>query len=96
MTRATVVDGKVILSEANHDTPAGTVVATIEIRGDVCTVKCVGDEDKPGRVGETLVDHLGTIPHGVSTYPRLSRYDILVDNWKLYPARVVAWIERMI
>jgi hypothetical protein len=88
---ATITDGKVVLAEPNHDKPAGTVVATIRVRGRRCTVTRI----EPGGISQMAcdldVDHLGAkyVEDG------RARYVVLVDNWKVYPACFFFWLERI-
>ena len=94
MKRATVADGKIILSEANHDTPAGATIATINFKGSVCTITIMGDDGTPGPAGQYTVDHLG------AKYYDARRdgspfYVLYADNWKLYQVRTLAWIKSL-
>lgn len=95
LTPATVSDGKITLAEPNHDTPAGTVVATIAVQDDDCTVTLVEEDGTPRVVYELTVDHLGAryleYHEGHGTHPV---YVVQVDNWKLYPASLFVWADR--
>ena len=95
LTSATIADGKVVLAEANHDTPAGTIVATIEIEDRICTLRRFGKDGIPGTAERLQVDHLGAKYYAPEIYGEQPVYVLMVDNWKLYPAYVVAWIKGM-
>jgi hypothetical protein len=95
LTPATVADGKVVLAEQNHDRPAGTVLATIEIKGRVCTLRRIGEDGAAGPAETLQVDHLGAKFYDEPTYGTQPVYVVIVDNWKLYPAYAIFWIRRM-
>ncbi len=59
MKRATIVDGKVVLAEPNHDDPEGTTVATIDIKDQVCTIRLLEEDRSLGRPARYTIDHLG-------------------------------------
>lgn len=88
---ATIAGGKVVLAEPNHDTPAGTAVATIRVQNHRCTVTMF----EPGGASKVTydldVDHLGAkyVVNGRAVYV------VLVDNWKVYPARFLAWLQQV-
>lgn len=91
--RAKVSDGRLILLETHHETPAGTVVATIEIKDGMCTFRRIGTDGTPGPAARLYVDHLGAKYYDETDnfYP----YYILVDdNWKQYPAALEAMVGR--
>ena len=90
LSPATVADGKVVLAESNHDTPAGTVIATLRVDGESCTVTQIEEDGQAGETYELVVDHLGA----QYTEDGQTIYMILVDNWKLYPFCFFRWIER--
>jgi hypothetical protein len=92
-TRATVSGGKVILAEPNHDKPAGTVVATVEIKDRMCTLRRIGKDGMPGCSEGYQVDHLGAKYYDAQY--RSPIYMLMADNWKLYPATVIAYIDRL-
>jgi hypothetical protein len=90
-THATIADGKVVLAEPNHDTPAGTAVATIRVKNHNCTVTLFERGGASKVVYDLDVDHLGAkyVDNGRPVYV------VLVDNWKVYPARFFAWLQRV-
>ena len=94
LARARIVDGKIVLAEARHDTPAGTVVATIEIKDGTCTLRRFDKDEVPGSAERLQVDHVGAKFHDPGVYGEYI-YVILVDSWKLYPQIAVAWIQGM-
>jgi hypothetical protein len=93
LKRAKIADGKLVLAEDNHDTRAGTVVGTIEIKGRTCTLRRVGKDGTLGPAETYQVDHLGA-NYEPTDGPR-PVYVIMVDNWKSYPALAMAWVRRM-
>jgi hypothetical protein len=94
-TRAKISDGQVILVEPNHDKPAGTVVATVEVKDESCTLRRIGEDGTPGTAERMQVDHLGAKYYDEANYGSRPIYVLLADNWKLYPASVVTWIRLM-
>jgi hypothetical protein len=94
LTRARITDGKVVLAEVNHDTPAGAIVATVEIKDRICALRRIGDDGKPGPTERLQVDHLGGKFYLEEIYGEQPVYVIMVDNWKLYPACIVLWMRR--
>jgi hypothetical protein len=94
LTRATITEGTVVLAEANHDTPAGTIVATVEIKDRICTLTRIGEDGKPGSTERLQVDHLGAKLYLEEIYGQQPVYVVMVDNWKVYPACIVMWMRR--
>ena len=94
LTRARIDDGKIVLAEAKHDTPAGAVVATIEIKDGICTLRRLDKDGVPGTAERLQVDHVGAKFHDPGVYGEYI-YVILVDSWKLYPWIAVTWIKGM-
>jgi len=90
--RAKVSGGKVILAEPNHNMPAGTVVATIEIKDRICTLRSIEQDGKPGPGAGCQIDHLGAkyFDPQCGTHPI---YVLMADNWKLYPVKLIAYIK---
>ena len=88
---ARIADGKVILVHDVHDTPAGTVVANIKIEGGVCILNRFDEDGLPGSAERLEIDHLGA----KDTFGDQQIYVIIVESWKLYPWRVVAWIKNL-
>ena len=92
MARARIDDGKIVLAEARHDMPTGTVVATIEIKDGIYTLRWLDKDGVPGTPQRLQVDHLGAKfydPGGAEGYI----YVILADSWKLYPVNAVERIK---
>ena len=87
---ARVSDGQVILKEANHDNPTGTVMAYIETDGRACTITRVSEGSR-GRPAEFQLDHLGAKYY----YEGRAIY-VVMDNWKYYPAGVFAWMGQLL
>jgi hypothetical protein len=94
LTRATITDGELVLAEANHDTPAGTIVAAVEIKDRTCALTRIGDDGKPEPTERLQVDHLGAKFYLEEVYGQQPVYVVMVDNWKLYPARIAMWMRR--
>ncbi|NQU24887.1 MAG: hypothetical protein HQ567_26690 [Candidatus Nealsonbacteria bacterium] len=89
LSPATIVDRKIVLAGEIHEMPAGTVVATIEIKGRICTLRRIGEDGAPGAAECLEIDHLG-VPLDNDGW---TGHVLVVDNWKLYPASVMAWIK---
>ena len=94
-TRAQVSGGKVVLMERNHDRAVGTVVATIEIKDRICTVRRIGKNGTPGPAERYQVDHLGAKYYD-KDYGSRPFYVLMTDNWKLCPATLLARVKRLI
>ena len=92
MTGARIADGNVVLTEANHDRPAGTVVATIEIKDGICTLRGFDKDGIPQTAERLQIDHLGAKYH----HGEESHYVLIVDNWKFYPAFLPAYLLKWI
>jgi hypothetical protein len=92
LASARIDDGKIVLAEARHDMPEGTVVATIEIKDKICTLRRFDKDGVPGTAERLQFDHLGAKVYAPDVYGGYI-YGILVDSWKLYPANAVAWIK---
>lgn len=86
MGRATIADGTVILAEPNHDTPAGTGIATIHVQEKVCTITLIDKNGTPQHFYELSVDHLGAkYFEGASPV-----YVVQARTWKLYLAHAIS------
>jgi len=95
LTKATVADGKVTLTQPNHDAPAGTMIATIHLQDRSCTIARIRNDGTAGNVYDGLsVDHLGAkydeYDFGYGPYPV---YVVQADNWKRYPADAYARLK---
>lgn len=97
MTRATIADGKITLAEPNHDRPAGTGVATIQVQEKTCTITLIDENGTTRNVYDLSVDHLGAkyfeYSEGYGTHPV---YVVRVRNWKLYPAHAILRFRRLL
>jgi hypothetical protein len=89
---AQISDGKLTLLEPNHEQPAGSVLATVEIKAGKCTVRRIKADGTIGDAECYDIDHLGARCYSP---PSGEFHIILVDNWKLYVFRVVLWIENL-
>jgi hypothetical protein len=94
LTPCTVRDGKVILTVTLHDWPAGTVLATTEIKDRVCTLRRIGKNGILQPAERLEVDHLGAKYYDDENGSR-PVYVIVADNWKLCPAAVFWRVERL-
>ena len=89
--RANISNGEVILLEPNHETPAGSVVATIEIKDGTCTLRSIRQDGTVGNAQSYGIDHLGAKYYSEKCGGFI--YIVMVDNWKLYPFAVYARIR---
>ena len=95
LTRAKVSAGEVALAEPNHDTPAGSIVATIKIENRVCTLQRIGKDGAREPAERLEVDHLGAKYYDAALFGSQPIYVVMDDNWKLYPAFLFACVERL-
>ncbi len=94
MKHAEVCEGNIVLSEPNHDRPAGTVVASIELKDGLCTIRLTKEDGSLGPAQDYSIDHLGAKCYDEDAFGSQPIYVLLVDNWKLYPACAVMWLKR--
>ena len=92
--RARVSSGKVALAEQNHDTPAGSIVATIKIENRVCILQRIGKDGAREPAERLEVDHLGAKYYDAA-FGSQPIYVVMDDTWKLYPAFLFALVERI-
>jgi hypothetical protein len=94
---ARISNGKVILTERNHDRPAGTVVASIKTEGSVCILTWLAVDGIAGQTDRLQIDHLGAKYDTAFGGGMEPNYIILVDNWKLHAASLMSrfkhWLD---
>jgi hypothetical protein len=95
-SHAHISDGQLVLTEQNHDTPAGTILATVKNNGSNCTLTWVTDNSLAGQVDCLQIDHLGAKCNmDVWGDGKMEpTHILLVDNWKLGPASYAARLTR--
>ena len=94
-SHARISDGQVILTEQNHDRPAGTVVATIKTEGSVCILTWLADDRIAGQVDRLQIDHLGVkYDMGIGSGMVSNHVILEVDNWKLPAASLASQFKR--
>jgi hypothetical protein len=85
----------VALAEPNHDTPAGSIVATIKIENRVCILQRIGKDGGRQPAERFEVDHLGAKYYDPFLFGSQPIYVVMDDNWKRYPAFLFACVERL-